>query len=237
MLTGRKLPLTLAFGVLLALTLGVGCQGFFVKPTLTSITINPSSPSVQVGNSRTLSAFGVNSENQGSTLTGGVSWSSSNPAVAIITGTCATEPCGIVTIQGVTSGQSTITASAQSVTNSTALTVFLGSVTNYQVCQGTFGATTACSSGGTPLTWTVTGANGGQQTFIAQGTSNGTLFDLTTGSTWTLSSNPAAGSISCTNTGASPETCTVAQNTTIGTYNVTVTYPPNTVATLQIKVQ
>jgi hypothetical protein len=35
---------------------------------------------------------------------------------------------------------------------------------------------------------------------------------------------PAAGGISCSNSGTSPETCTVDSGTTIGSYTFTVTY-------------
>jgi uncharacterized protein YjdB len=126
MLTGRRLALTLAFTVLVVVAFGVSCKGFFVSPTLTSITINPSSPSVQYQMTTTLSAYGVNSDNQGSYLTSGVSWSSSNPQIAAITGACANgNPCGNATISGATLGQSTITASAQNVSNTATLIVYL----------------------------------------------------------------------------------------------------------------
>jgi uncharacterized protein YjdB len=126
MLTGRKLALSLAFTVLVALAFGVSCQGFFTKPTLTSLNINPSSPSVQYQSTTTLSAYAVNSDNEGSYLTGGVSWSTSDPQVAAITGACANgNPCGNATISGVAVGQSTITASAKNVSNTATLTVYL----------------------------------------------------------------------------------------------------------------
>src|SRR6266446_984699 len=167
MLTGRKLALEIAFTALVALAFGAGCRGFFVKPTLASITINPTAPSVPLGSTITLSAFGVDNESPpvGSTLTSGVSWSSATPTVAVLTGTCATGTCGSATIQGFAAGTSVITAASQSVSNTATLTVFLPSVTNFEVCEGTFGNTTSCSSGSTPLTWTVSGTAGGQQTF------------------------------------------------------------------------
>jgi hypothetical protein len=235
---GKKLPLTIAFTVVLVAAFGAGCKGFFQPPTLTSITINPIGPTVQVGSDVSLTAFGVNSEGTGATLTSGVSWSSSDPTIAQITGSCATEPCGGVSVLGVAPGQATITAGDESVTNTATLTVILPGVTNFEVCEGTFGATTTCSNGSQALTWTVSGTNGGQMTFVSQGTSNGTEFDLTTQSTWTLTQIPLAGSISCTNDDTSPETCIVANGTTTGTYPVTITYgtDPVLTATLDIKV-
>ncbi|MGA9475680.1 MAG: Ig-like domain-containing protein [Terriglobales bacterium] len=235
---GKKLPLTIAFTVLLVAAFGAGCKGFFQPPTLTSITINPIGPTVQVGSDVSLTAFGVNSEGTGATLTSGVSWSSSDPTIAQITGSCATEPCGGVSVLGVAAGQATITAGDESVTNTATLNVILPGVTNFEVCEGDFGSTT-CSNGTTPLTWTVSSQNGGNQPFVSQGEANGTEFDLTTQSTWTLTQTPAAGSISCTNDGTSPETCIVANGTTTGTYAVTITYgtTPVLTATLDIKIQ
>jgi Bacterial Ig-like domain (group 2) len=243
MLTGRKLALTLAFTVLVALAFGVSCKGFFVKPTLASITINPTAPSVQVGQSTTLVAFGLDNETPpvGSNLTSGVSWSSGTPTVAIITGPCATGTCGNVTIQGVTAGTSTISAGAESVTGTATLTVFLGNVTNFQVCEGTFGNTTSCSSGGTPLTWDASGVSKGgvTQPFVAQAT-NPTppppLIDLSTQATWTVSTSLAS-SITCV-TNVSPVSCTVAQNTAPNTYPdaITVTYGTSSSASITVVV-
>jgi hypothetical protein len=238
---GKRLPLTIAFTLLLLAAFGAGCKGFFVAPTLTSITINPTAPTVQVGSNITLSAYGVNSNSEGSYLTSGVSWSTSDPTIAVITGSCATTTCGSVSVQGVAAGSATITAGSQSVTNTATLTVVLPNVTNFQVCEGTFGSTSSCSNASSALVYHVSGTNGGTQTFIAQGTSSGTVYDLTTQSTWTLSSTPTAGSISCTNSDTTPETCVIANNTTLGTYPIVVSYGGNgstaASATLDIVVQ
>jgi hypothetical protein len=232
--TGKKVSIGIAFGVLLVAAFGAGCSGFFVNPTLTSLNIVPASPSVQVSQTTSISAYAVNSNQQGQTLTSGVSWSTSDPSTATITGACANgNLCGSATISGVAAGTATITASSQNVNATATLTVFLPAVTNFQVCQGTFGSTT-CSSSGGALTWHA-GSSGITQTFVAQGTSGGTVYDLTTSSTWTLTVTPSLGSISCTNAGTSPETCTVASGTSDGTYPVSVTYSNgNSTATLNI---
>ena len=119
MFTGRKLALSVAFTALVALATGVSCKGFFVQPTLTSITINPTAPSVELTQTTTVQAYGVNSDNQGNYLTSGVSWSSSDETVATVTGT------GSAVLTGVGIGTVTITASAQSVTNTATATVFI----------------------------------------------------------------------------------------------------------------
>lgn len=233
--TKYKLRLAGALAALATLALAVSCTGFFTNPTFTTLSISPSAPSVQVGSSVTLSAFGIDSNNNGSTLTSGVSWSSATPTVGQISGSCASGTCGAVTIQGVSAGTSVITAGTQAVTATATLTVLLGSVTDFQVCEGTFGATSSCSTPGGALTSSV--QIGESATFIAQGTSNGTLFDLTVASTWTPSS-AASSVISCLNNSVSPETCTVEDGAVSGTvYPVTITYGSNIVATLNITAQ
>ncbi len=230
--TNHKLRLAGAFAALAMLALAVSCKGFFTNPTFTTLSISPSAPSVEVGTSVTLSAFGIDSNNNGSTLTSGVSWSSATPTVGQINGSCASGTCGAVTIQGVSAGTSVITAGTQAVTATANLTVLLGNVTDFEVCEGTFGATTSCSPPGGTLTSSVTISQSG--TYIAQGTSNGTVFDLTVASIWTPSS-AASSVISCLNNSVSPETCTVEDGAVSGTtYPVTVTYGTNIVATLNI---
>ena len=230
--TKHKLRLAGAFAALTTLALAVSCTGFFTNPTFTTLSISPSAPTVEVGSTVTLQAYGIDSNNQGSTLTSGVSWSSATPTVGQISGSCATGTCGAVTIQGLSAGTSTITAGTEAVTATATLTVLLGNVSKFEVCEGTFGATSSCSTPGGALTSSVVIGESG--TFIAQGTSNGTVYDLTVASTWTPSS-AASSVISCLNNGVSPETCTVEDGAVSGTtYPVTVTYGTNLVATLNI---
>jgi hypothetical protein len=219
MLTGRKLALTLAFTALIALALGVSCTGFFPPNTLTALSIQPPSPQIQVGtaNAQTLQAWGTYQDNSRAQITKGVSWTTSDDTVLLI------DPnSGLATGVG-TGGTATVTAAAQGLSTTATATVFLGNITGFQVCMGTSGATTSCSSGSSPLVWdanvTSTSVN---QSFISQGTANGALLDFTTASTWTVESSISS-SITCT-TSASPASCTVAQGTTAGTYTITVTY-------------
>ncbi len=44
MLTGRKLSLTLAFGVLVIVAIGASCKGFFPDNTLSTVAIQPPTP-------------------------------------------------------------------------------------------------------------------------------------------------------------------------------------------------
>jgi len=194
----------LAFAVLLVAAFGAGCGGFFVDPTLTSIAISPTSPQVEVGKTVTLEAFGTYDDGSRKQVKSGVSWSSGTPTIAMVdTNT------GIMT--GVAQGTSTITASAQALSGTATATVILSNITSLTV---------------NPTTWSV-GQAGGNQEFTA--TANGSI-DVTTSATWTVTPTPASGSITCTNGGSPPETCTVAAGTSVQTYRITVTYPGTSLA-------
>jgi hypothetical protein len=231
MLIGRKLGLTLAFTVLIALAFGVSCTGFFPPNSLTAITIQPPTPQIEVGTPQTLQAWGTYANNTGTLqITSGVVWTSSDNTVLTIGAST-----GVATGQG-QGGSATVTASAQGLSGTASANVYLGAITSFEVCEGAFGSTD-CSSGSNPLVWNAAASNSQPvQTFIAQGTSGATTYDFTTASTWTVLTTPASGSIQCTNSGASPETCTVAQGTTPNTYSVTVTYGTTNSATLNIVV-
>jgi trimeric autotransporter adhesin len=232
--TKNKLRLAGAFAALAALALAVSCTGFFQNPTVSSITIDPPNPSVDFGGgsdtTQQMVAAATYSDGSTGTLTGGTSctgstvcWSSSDTTVATIT------TGGLLT--GVSQGTSTITAASGAITATTTATVLLGNITNFQVCEGSFGDTTSCSSGSTPVTWSPdVGSELQTQTFVAQGSSNGQEFDLTTSATWTVVGSPST--VSCDNS-SSPALCTVDQGAT-GTYTVTVTYGTNLTATINI---
>jgi hypothetical protein len=222
MLSGRKLALTLVFTGLVAATTGVSCNGFFQGNTLTAIAIQPPTPQVEVGSTTTttVQAWGTFSDNSRSQLTSGVAWTSAPSTIVEITGSCATQECGTATLQGVASGTSTITAAAQGLSATATATAFLGDITGFEACEGETVPVTSCTT-----TWDPNVTNGDiPQDFVAQGKSSGTTYDLTTSATWTVSPTPAQGSIQCTNSGVSPETCTAQQNTTAGPYTITVTY-------------
>jgi hypothetical protein len=229
---GNKLPLSVAFTVLVVAAIGAGCKGFFTNPTLNAVSIQPPSPQVQVGggNSITLQAWGTYSDNSRAQIKSGVAWSSSGQG-----STVDVDPnTGVMT--GVnTGGTATITAAAQGISGTAQATAYLGTVTQFQVCLGTFGSTT-CSNGATALSWNPDVTNTEQsQPFIAQGLNNGAELDLTTNSTWTITTSPASGTISCTND-SSPAVCTVTQGATAGTYVITVTYGTNLSATINVTV-
>ena len=59
MLTGRRLALTLAFTVLVALATGISCRGFFQPNTLETVTLQPPSLDIGIGSTQQFTAFGT----------------------------------------------------------------------------------------------------------------------------------------------------------------------------------
>ncbi|HWZ81897.1 MAG TPA: Ig-like domain-containing protein [Terriglobales bacterium] len=222
MFSGRKLPITLAFVVLVALAIGPSCNGFFVDPTLTSITISPTSPQVEVGKTQQLSVFGTFDDGSRKQLKSGVNWSTVPPGIVSIDPTTS-----IMT--GVAVGTTQLTADSQGL-NATATATAFSNITGLTVCTGTFDTGTCPAA-----TLIVKTAVGGSQDYYAKGTINGSPNDVTTVATWQVTPTPAAGKINCDAT-ASPAVCTIDQNTSIGNYVITVTYPNATPVTASISI-
>ncbi len=227
MFTGRKLPLTLGFVVLLGMAFGASCKGFFPDATLSSISIQPPTPQVQVGQSTTLQAWGTDSNNKRSQIKSGVVWASSdNNVVLIDTNT------GVITGKG-NGGTATITAAAQGLSATATATAFLGNVSGLTICSGTFN-TGVCPA----ATWSISGQTGGTQNYYAKADSNGTTVDVTTVATWNVTPTATTGGVTC-DAASSPAVCTVqAQTTPAGgtIYTITVTYPniPAVTASIQV---
>ncbi len=212
MLTGRKLALTLAFAGLLILAFGAGCRGFFMNPTLSSLAINPTAPSVLVNGTQTLTVYGTYSDGSRSVVTSGVGWSSVPTSVATIVGT------GSAILTGVSSGSATITASAQAL-SSTATATVIGDVTTITVSP-TSGSVSVGGSVGAPFTFAATP---GPPSYITA--DNG----------GTLLISPADGFITCTvsvdGKGNPDELCT-ATTGAVGPYSIVITYPSATGGTV-----
>jgi hypothetical protein len=224
---GKKLLLALAFGVLLATAFGVGCNGFFQDATLTSITIQPPSPQVQVDHTMTLQAWGTDSNNKRSQIKSGVVWTSSDNKVVLI------DPnTGVITGKG-TGGTATITAAAQGLSATATATSFLGNVSDLTICTGTFNSGTCPAA-----TWSVSGQTGGQQNYYAKATSDTGPVDVTTVATWDVTPAATTGGVTCDGT-TTPAVCTVQPQTTPAggtTYVITVTYPDLPAVTANIVV-
>jgi hypothetical protein len=85
------------------------------SPTLASIAVTPSNPTLQVGTSQQFTATGTYSDSSTQNLTSQVNWTSSNPAAATISAS------GLAT--AVAAGTTTISATLSNVTGNTLLTV------------------------------------------------------------------------------------------------------------------
>jgi len=143
------------------------------SPTLVSIAITPTNPSILAGTTQQFAATGTYSDGSTQTITNSVTWSSSNTNVATISNTGTP---GLAS--GVSAGTVTITATLGSVSGTTNLTVSLVLVSITLSPQS-------------PLT-TV----GATEQFTATGNySDGSTQNLTTSVTWT-SGSPSVATIS-----------------------------------------
>lgn len=211
MLTGRKLVLTLAFTALVALALGVSCRGFFPRPVLQSIAIQPPSPQIQVTKTLNLQAWGSYDDGTRKQITSGVSWSSNSGNV-----TFADPNSGAAL--GAVAGTATITASAQALSGTATATV-IGSVTSITVNPTSGGVT---KGGTTPAPFTFS-ASPGPPLFIT--TDNGGTLVIT----------PVDIHITCvtsTDTSGNPdEECTADSGAALS-YTIVMTYPSSTGGTV-----
>ena len=85
---------------LFLLAFGVGCKGFFVNPTLTSLAIGPQTFTLTEGQSQQMAATGTYDDGTQKDLTGQVSWSSSDQTCATVTspGGLVAAPTSVTTV-------------------------------------------------------------------------------------------------------------------------------------------
>lgn len=149
-----------AFSTSLLLALAVGCNGFFVDPVLTGMTVGPSA-SLQTGTTLQMSAVGTYNDGSTKNLNSGVHWSSDTPSVASVNAS------GVVT--GTGPGKAVISGSSETVTGSASVTVTIGGLTSIKVNS---------SDGLSSIPY------GSAERFVATGTANGEQFDITNSVTW-----------------------------------------------------
>jgi hypothetical protein len=208
----QKLQIAGAFSTLLLFATVVGCNGFFINPTLTSIAVGPQA-SIQQGATVQESAVGTYSDGTTQTLSN-VFWSSSMTSVATISS------AGLVT--GLSPGQVTITGSSGTVTGSTTVTVTLSGLTAITV---------------TPTSASIVDGNSKQYT--ATGTANGKQVPITDEVTWAVSNNEnntvsidSTGDLTTTSGGVTGSSVTIQVTATdpttgiVGTASLTITPAP-----------
>ena len=206
----QRLRLTCALATLGMLALGIGCRGFFVNPTLTSITVGPASPSIQTGNTgNTVQMTVVGTNNDGSTTTSpSVSWGITPTSVATITGS------GLV--KSVSTGTATVTATANqnpSITGSQTVTVTVGCIQSITIQP-------------TNNTISVGGSNNTQVYQATANTCNGGI-DITSVATWNSSNTSIATVAGGTATAVAPGTTIItASSGGVTSNNATLNVTP-----------
>jgi len=157
----RKWLLFSAFLGLVSLV-GVGCRGFFVNPTLTTITVTPASPNLQVGGTLQLIATGNNDDGSTKNITSSSTWTTSDASKVTVSSTGLVK--GIASTTGVT-----ITATNGTVSGTDTVTV--GQTTQ---------TLSLSSSPSSPISLTIVGSN---STITFTATLNGS--DVTNSTTFT----------------------------------------------------
>ncbi len=171
-----------------------GSFGLTVVPGLVSIAVTPATASIAPGTTQQFTAVGTYSDSSMQNLTSGVSWTSSNTAVATVSSTSPT--AGLA--KAIASGNTTVTAISGTVSGTAALTMT---------------STSAVSIVVEPTN--VTLPLGLTQQFTASATfSDGTTQDVTGTATWKSSSSSIA---SITTSGFA-----TAKN--VGTTNITASF-------------
>ena len=136
--------------------IAVGCDGFFVDPVLTGITVGPAA-TVQTGTTLQMTAVGSYNDGSQKKLSSNTHWSSATPTVA------AVDSSGLV--NGLGPGQSVIACAAETLTGSATVTVIVGNLASIQVTS---------QDGFSSITY------GSSEQFVATGTANGQQIVLTT---------------------------------------------------------
>ena len=157
----RKWLLFSAFLGLVSLV-GVGCRGFFVNPTLTSMTVTPANPNLQIGGTLQLIATGNNDDGSTKNLTTSSTWTTSDASKVTVSSTGLVK--GIASTTGVT-----ITATNGTVSGTDTVTV--GQTTQ---------TLSLSSSPSSPISLTIVGSN---STITFTATLNGS--DVTNSTTFT----------------------------------------------------
>jgi len=154
----------LLFSVFLGLgrIVGVSSRGFFVNPTLTSMTVTPANPNLQIGGTLQLIATGNNDDGSTKNLTTSSTWTTSDASKVTVSSTGLVK--GIASTTGVT-----ITATNGTVSGTDTVTV--GQTTQ---------TLSLSSSPSSPISLTIVGSN---STITFTATLNGS--DVTNSTTFT----------------------------------------------------
>jgi trimeric autotransporter adhesin len=200
------------FATLLLLAWAAGCRGFFVNPTLTSLSVTPSSQALTLSQTQQLTATGTFSDNSTKDLSGTAKWATSNSAVATVNNTGKVTAAASIANPP---GTATITAQVGSLSGTSTITVNTGPLTAITI-----------------NTTTPNPAAGQTVVFTALGTFSGSAQqqDITNQVSW-ISTNTAVIATITNGSGA------VLSTATSGTTNVTASLSGITSNSLTITVQ
>lgn len=139
--TKQKVRLVGAFAALATLALAGSCTGFFPAEQLGSFTISPTDPTVPLGGTLQMHAFGTNTDNSpAGDVTGKVTWSSNE------SGSVSVSSGGLLTGVALSTTPAQISATFQNVSaQTTNATVCVENGTNFAIVP----AGTSVTGGGT----------------------------------------------------------------------------------------
>jgi Bacterial Ig-like domain (group 2) len=192
----RNLRILATIAALSLLSLAAGCRGFFVNPTLTAMTVAPTSASIIQGGTQQINATGNYNDGSTKDLTGSATWTTSASAVATVS------KGGLVTAASSISnppGTAIITATSGTITASSTITVNTGPLTAIAIS-----------------TTTPNPAAGQTVVFTALGTYSGSAQqqDITNLVTWSSSNTAVIATIS-SGSGAVLSTATSGATTSV----------------------
>jgi hypothetical protein len=162
----QKLRLIGALAALATLALAISCRGFFVAPTVTALTLSPTTPTVPLGGTLQMVAYATFNDGSTGNVSSKATWTSDSGIITV-------SPGGLLT--GVTLGSTTatITAVDQTITQTATASVCVEGGSSFLISPLNDTVT-----GGTPVSYTAsaTAAIGG---VVTEG------IDITTGVVWT----------------------------------------------------
>ena len=212
-MSAERFRLIGSLAVLLTLALAASCTGFFVNPTLTSVSVGPQNLSLTVNQTFQMTATGTYSDGSQKTLNKNVTWSSSDASTVSVGQTS-----GQVTAVG--TGSATISASSggcSSCTGTTTVTVAITGVTSITIQPGS----TSATINGPPVFFHAL-ANGSSSTDISN-PQDGTTWTIVDSTNTDQTANFTLSFVPGTGTGTG-EGIAASSTATTGAYKVKATY-------------
>lgn len=161
----QKLRLLGALAALATLALAISCRGFFKNPTVNALVISPTNPTVPLGGTLQMHAFGTNDDGSSAgDITSKVLWSSDNASISVSTG-------GLLTGVSLSASPANISAAYQLASQqSTTANVCVEGGTNFQISpeNATVQGGTTFPGGGYTATIDVPGSGTLDVTSVAQ---------------------------------------------------------------------